>query len=170
MNPVKWDRLTPIPTSKGVLMVSDGKTISVVHPNSMSDTGNVIDMLNASQIKGGGCVANDDGVEIYVFDREHTDFEILTGWKRKGMIACNKGTEAHYMAELAFNGMPFRYWEPECVVLEEFAKELVQRGIIAHETEKEIICVDADMAGSIDLILYDPGKGCLPHCRPQTKR
>ena len=39
----------------------------------------------------------------------------------------------------------------------EFARDyMVPRGIVAWATEKEIVCEDADVAGSVDLICYDP--------------
>jgi hypothetical protein len=45
-------------------------------------------------------------------------------------------------------------------VLYEFARaHLLPDGIVAYNTEKEIVCEDADLAGSIDLILWDAKRG-----------
>jgi len=152
--------------SLGALLVDEGKTIGVVHPHSMAD-GSTIDamlhMLRASTIKGSTAdpfdayAGNDTTSEVFVYDREMSAREIEEAWKHKGMIASHRGTEAHFQAELFFNGLPFRYWEPEMTILLNFVvHHVIPAGLVARHTEKEIVCVDADVAGSIDLILYDP--------------
>lgn len=103
---------------------------------------------------------DDEDLEFFSFTRELSAYEITKKWKRKGMLTSHMGTEAHYQAELMFNGLPFRYWEPESKVLIDFVKEfLVPKGIKTYATEKEIVCVDADVAGSIDAIVYEPATG-----------
>jgi len=154
--------------SLGAMMVDSGKTIAVVHPHSMTDESDVIAMLHmlrASTMKGSTAdpfdvyAGRDTDAEVYVFDREMSAREIEESWKHKGMIASHRGTEAHFQAELFFNGLPFRSWEPEMKILLEFvAQYLVPAGLVAHQTEKEIVCVDADVAGSIDLIVYDAAR------------
>ena len=151
--------------SLGALMVDGGKTVAVVHPHSMaegSDTRAVLHMLRASTIKGSTAdpfdayAGTDSDAEVFVFERELSAREIEDAWKHKGMVASHRGTEAHFQAELFFNGLPFRSWEPEMTILLDFVgRYLVPAGLVAHCTEKEIVCVDADVAGSIDLIVYD---------------
>ena len=53
-----------------------------------------------------------------------------------------------------------RWWEPETQIVVEFARtHLVPNGLVASYTEREIVCADADVAGSIDLIVVDPATG-----------
>jgi len=142
---------------KGALKVSHGKTIAVVQPHSMgpnSTVGQMLEMLCATAVSSN--IETDD-VEVYVFDRAKNDVEIAEGWKRNGMIASHRGTEAHYLAECFFNGVAFRHTDPDMDVLFDFChKYLIPLGMTAYNTEKEIVCMDADVAGSIDLIVYDP--------------
>jgi hypothetical protein len=143
----KW---TP---ARGALLVAAGKTVSVVHPHSMAAGSRVEDMLH---LHASSNVPTDD-VEAYTYERERTDDEIAQGWAAKGRLASHQGTEGHYLCECFFNGVPFRWWEPEMKVLFDFVEtHLVPRGIVAWNTEKEIVCPDADLAGSIDLIVYEP--------------
>ena len=145
--------------SRGALLVLDGKTISSLPPFSMregSTRENMRRMLVECSIKGN----SGEGGEIYTFERCCTDDEIVKGWRRKGMLASNKGTEAHYQAELFFNGLPCRDWEDEMKVVLRFAREkMIPSRIVSFNTEKEIVCLDADLAGSIDLLLYDERRG-----------
>lgn len=98
--------------------------------------------------------------EILAYERVHTDEEIKIEWKRNGDEMSARGTEAHHQAELFFNGLPFRWWSRDAAPLLHFVRtHMVPRGIVAHWTEREIYCADADLAGSIDLIAYDPGSG-----------
>jgi hypothetical protein len=143
--------------SRGALMVADGKTIAVVHPHSTHNASQetVKKLLVAAVIKGYDGTRDD--VELHSFARELSAKEITCQWTRKGLLSSHMGTEAHYQAELMFNGLPFRHWEAESRVLIDFAQNhLVPKGIVTHATEKEIVCVDADVAGSIDAIVYDP--------------
>ena len=136
------------------MAVLDGKTISVCQPFSITSKTNVIDYLKAVSVKGSEW---DDTVEIYTFSREMSEEEILTKWKKKnGEISRNKGTDAHYLAELFFNGLPTRDCGEMDIVCDFVTRHMVPRGLLAHNTEKEIVCRDADLAGSIDLIVYDP--------------
>ena len=94
------------------------------------------------------------------FERELTEEEILAGWRRKGELASHLGTEAHWLAECLFNGVPTRWWEPEVAIVMDFCRRyLVPRGIVGFNTEKEIVCIDGGVPGSIDLILYEPATG-----------
>lgn len=163
-----WPRLeyvvdpTPLSAwspSRGALMVCGGKTIAVVHPHSTNDPSHstVKKLLAASIIKGQDADVNDEDVELFSYTRELSSHEITRKWSRKGMLTSHMGTEAHYQAELMFNGLPFRFWEPESKVLIDFVRDfIIPKGIVSYATEKEIVCVDADVAGSIDAIVYDP--------------
>lgn len=149
-------------SSCGAIMVLNGKTVAVVHPYSTSDSqlATLYKLMQSATIKGCSANVDDNDVELYSFERELTEDEIANKWSRKGMLASHMGTEAHYQAELVVNGLPFRWWEPEVNIFVEFARDhLVPNGIYAHAAEKEIVCVDADLAGSIDLIVFQPSTG-----------
>lgn len=138
-------------------MVQDGKTVSVLHPHSTVNAS----ATDARKLVYNGVIKGQQDStgepEFYSYERELTKDEIKTKWSRKGMVASHMGTEAHYQAELMFNGLPFRHWEPESGVLIDFARDfMVPKGLVTHATEKEIVCVDADVAGSLDAILFDP--------------
>ena len=145
--------------ARGVLMVCGGKTVSVVHPHSLASDAtaeNAMRLLTAARLRG----ADDADTEIFTYERELTASEIEAAWSRKGMIASHAGTEGHWLCENFLNGLPVRWWEPEMAVLFDFVREhLLPRGIVAWNTEKEIVCEDADVAGSIDLIVYEPSSG-----------
>lgn len=147
------DGSTLLPHGRGALAVLDGKTIAVCHPHSLAPSSNVIEFLETVRVKG---VDWTDEVEVFTFDRPLTDDEILAMWSKNGRMASNKGTDAHYLAELFFNGLTVRECAEVDIVRDFVRTHLVPRGILAHNTEKEIVCKDADLAGSIDLILYDP--------------
>ena len=153
--------------ASGLLLVRDGKTVAVLPPHTMAagtTTGEARRMLRLAS--GKRTVAweakkeeeeGEEEEEVHTFERAMEDAEIVQAWQDKGAEASHRGTEAHYMAELFFNGLPCRWWEGEMSVLFSFVREhLLPRGLVAHNTEKEIVCADADVAGSIDLILWDP--------------
>ena len=138
--------------ARGALLHSAGKTVAVVHPRSAGTT-DVRPLLHSAILRG----ATVEDAEAYSYAREMSAAEIMKKWSDKGQLASHQGTEAHYQAELMMNGLPFRWWEPESQILIDFAREhMLPRGIVSHATEKEIVCVDGDVAGSIDAILYDP--------------
>lgn len=146
---------------KGCLATHDGKTVAVVQPHSMfADVthARMLEMVDAVRLRT--CTAPREELELFAFDRALSDEEIQDKWADKGLLARNMGTEAHFQAELALNGLPFRSWEPEMLVLRDFvATRLVPAGMTAFATEKEIVCPDADLAGSIDAIVYDARAG-----------
>ena len=148
---------------QGALRVRDGLTIAVVQPHTMrggSEVAHVRTMLDVARLPQVSGDEADDDVEEFAFSRAMSDTEIADAWARNGRIASHKGTEAHYGAECFFNGLPLRWWEPDMQVLLDFCKTtLVPRGIVAAHTEREIVCLDADLAGSIDLIVWDARNG-----------
>lgn len=149
----------PMDTLRGHLAHVDGKTISVVHPMSVSGHDACLASLLVSAARIPTSEFDIENADVYAYDEEMTDEEIQSMWEEKGMLASHMGTEAHYQAELLFNGLPFRSC-PETDVVLRFAKAyLLPRGMVAYATEKEIVSEDADVAGSIDLILHEPSTG-----------
>lgn len=146
-------------SDRGALLVVHGKTVAVAHPGSLSEdttTDGLLSFLRTSAIKGLD-EAGGEAEEVYTFERASTDEEIEEGWSRNGRLASHKGTEGHHLAELFFNGLPFRWWEPEMKVVFDFGREHMQ-DMVSWNTEKEIVCADADLAGSIDLIVWDAAR------------
>ena len=152
--PVKECELDVVDTNDfGIIMYKNGETKASLSPGTVRNQNISSYMWMLFGTRGGD--TGDVDIEWYVFDRCMTDDEIKTKWAESGRLACNKGTEAHYMAELFFNGMPTRIC-PEIGVLVDFVKTyLIPSQILARNTEKEIVCRDADVAGSIDLIAFD---------------
>ena len=154
-------------SERGALLTCDGKTVSVVQPYSLPPTATRDDMLrllDASKLKN--CPIADVATDadptsdVHTYARERTPREIKDGWNRKGQLASHKGTEAHWLCECFLNGIPVRWWEPEMDIFFDFARRfLLPRGIVAYNTEKEIVCPRADLAGSIDAIFYEPSTG-----------
>lgn len=144
--------------SLGLLVHADGKTMAVVQPYSMQPNATFADALRLMAATSIGPY-DLDAAEYHSFVREKSGEEIQEEWKRKGKLASNMGTEAHFLAECFFNGLPFRHWEPEMEVLYDFCrKHMIPNDIVAYNTEKEIYCEDADVAGSLDLIVWDRKK------------
>ena len=147
---------------RGTLLVCGDLSLSVLHPNTLEPEATFAqakEMLHVLSVKPSPMDGSDE-FEFMSFERTMTDEEIQEHWQRKGMLASHMGTEAHYLAELFFNGLPTRWWEEEMRIVKDFAiREMVPRGIVAFNTEKEIYCREADVAGSIDLILHDPATG-----------
>ena len=142
---------------KGALLACGGKTVAVVHPHSLAPGADLRGMLEAARVKGGTDDADDE--TLHVFERAMTDREIADGWARKGKLASHQGTEAHYLAECFFNGLPVRWWEGEMAVVLDLAREhMLPKGMVSYKTEWEIVCADADLAGSIDLVVWDPSR------------
>jgi len=145
---------------RGALLEAGGKTVAAVQPHVLpahATLANVRALLPLSAPRG-----VPEGVEVvfHSFARECTDDEIADGWKRKGQRASHLGTEGHWLCECFTNGLPVRWWEPELRVFFDFARtHLLPRGIVMWNTEKEIVCPDADLAGSIDAIVYEPSTG-----------
>lgn len=151
-----------LPPERGVVMVCDGKTVSTLQPHSVTAPATrtqLCTLLDATKVKGATANAADDDVELYSFAREQTTEEIQAGWKQKGKLASNLGTNGHWICEMFANGLPCQWWSAELRVFLDFARTyLLPRGIVAHRTEWEIMYPPADLAGSIDLILYEPAR------------
>ncbi len=145
---------TPI---RGAILSCYGKTVSVLPPSSMSATTSVEHLKSAlrSIAKRGGADSEEDE-EWHTYSRAMTDDEIRAAWTANGNEKSHLGTERHLLAELFFNGLPFRWWEEDMGVLYKFCRDhLIPNGIVGYNTEKEIYYPPADLAGSIDLIVWD---------------
>lgn len=147
----------------GALLHWDGNTIAAVQPHNLTSVATQEDLMAVLQAATLKRYQDTDFTEdplLYTFEREETEEEILNKWTAKGQLASAMGTEAHWLAECYFNGVPTRWWDPEMQIVTDFARtHLAPRGIVGFNTEKEIVCQDADVAGSIDLLLYEPSKG-----------
>ena len=139
--------------SVGALLVRDGKSISIAPPYSLQGSQEEMRSFLYATAIGGGTEAQ-FGDEVVLYKRGMEDDEIETMWKRKGQEASHRGTDAHWQAECYFNGLPCRWWQEEMQPVLRFAREwMVPLGLVSHATEKEIVCPDANVAGSIDLLL-----------------
>ena len=143
-----------VPAGRGVMAVQGGRTVSVCHPHSVET--DAVSYLKAAAVKGVDWDECD--IELFSFARAMEDDEILASWSRKATLLCNQGTFAHYLAELLLNGLPSRPCGEMDVLVDFATTHLLPRGITAYNTEKEIVCLDADLAGSIDLIVYDAAR------------
>lgn len=150
---------------KGGMLVQAGNTLAACMPQSLkrdATCGDLVRLLEAQAAIAKGPEEVDErlaaaGVEVHLFDRVCGDEEIEAMWADNARDKCNRGTEAHYQAELFVNGLPCRSWEGEVGVLLSFLRSYaLPAGLKAFRTELEIYCEDADVAGSIDLILHDP--------------
>jgi hypothetical protein len=142
---------------QGALMTCQGRTVACVPPMSMAPgtTRSAVEQALRCLVVPRARV--DDEVELHTFARAMMPDEILRMWQRNGQRACNLGTDRHHLAECFFNGLPLRWWEEDMGALYDFCRvHLIPHGIVGHATEKEIVCWDADVAGSIDLIVWDP--------------
>lgn len=148
---------TSLPRGRGALAVQAGRTIAVCHALSIAAGANVVEYLRSAVVKG---VEWDEcDVELYSFARGMETQEIIDAWGKNAEILSHKGTFAHYLAELFFNGMPTRDCDEMRVLCEFCERHLIPHGLLAYNTEKEIVCQDADLAGSIDLIVFDAARG-----------
>ena len=152
--------LTTWSPRRGALLVCCGKTLSALPPCAMASTTTLDELRTALRSIAKGGHVDEEDVEWYSYARALTDDEIRSAWTANGTHKSHLGTERHLLAELFFNGLPFRWWEEDMRVLYEFCHDhLIPNGIVAHNTEKEIYLPEADLAGSIDLIVWDARRG-----------
>ena len=163
-----WDAREGLSTwdsTRGAMMVHNGLTLSVLPPHSMAANTTLDNLKQALRHYAKRSMEDDDleeedDVEWYSYGRGMTDEEISKRWRDDGTLKSHLGTERHLLAELFFNGLPFRWWEPDMRPLYEFChKYLIPQGIVGHNTEKEIVFPDANLAGSLDLIVWDERRG-----------
>lgn len=150
------DAWTP---ERGLLATSGGKTVAVLPPHSMNVGTATAAAVQVLRSMSAAKAPDPSDFEVYAYERPMMDDEIAAKWKANGQRASHMGTDRHYLAECFFNGLPHRWWEPDAQVLYKFCREhMVPAGMVAFNTEKEIVCADADVAGSIDLIAWDPSR------------
>ena len=146
---------------RGALATCHGRTVAALPPHCMAfgTTPEALAELLRRAARAHRAVDEDD-LTFFTYERALDDAEIVERWRRDGLRASHMGTDRHYLAECFFNGLPHRWWEPDMAVLYDFCRHhLLPRGIVAHNTEKEIVCRDANVAGSIDLIVWDAAHG-----------
>ena len=141
--------------ARGALLACHGKTLAALPPCSMAPGTHPEQVMSALRSIARGHLDEDDA-EWFTYARGMSDADIQEKWRKNGNEKSHMGTERHLLAELLFNGLPFRWWEEDMRVLYEFCHEyLVPNGIVGYNTEKEIYYPPADLAGSIDLIVWD---------------
>lgn len=142
----EWD------ASLGLLFRNGEITVASIPPYSLSAGTTLEEATKIAKLSSNGIV--DDDAVSYTYTRVLTDAEIAEEWKRNGNEASARGTEAHHQAELFFNGEPARWWHPDLENAVWFAKTHMEN-MEARYTEFEIYYPEADLAGSIDLIVFD---------------
>ena len=98
-----------------------------------------------------------DQEKIYTFEREMTEDEIKESWRLNGEDARNRGTEAHLHMQLAVESVPFRADDVEVSHGLKFF-ERISSSWRAYRAEWEIVFPEADLAGSIDLVIATGGE------------
>ena len=98
--------------------------------------------------------------EWFTFEREMTDVEIARSWEENALLKRNMGTEAHLQMQLYVEGQPHRSDDAEVVVGKTFLDRIVDDWE-AYRTEWEVVAPDADLAGSIDLVIRHRNTGKL---------
>jgi len=125
-------------------------------------------MMDADQLEAVGAKrarpweSTDDGEPpsfvVHTFEREMTPVEIKQAWSDNGMLARNMGTEAHLQMQWAVEATPFRTDDAEVKAGLAFF-ELIGSEWRAYRSEWEIFYEEADLAGSVDLVIARGGPG-----------
>ena len=137
----------------GVMLVCDGLTLAVSRPYDFDQIqGNeLVENLKMLMIQPSFGKRSRNEPEVYTFERGMTDDEIKKSWEMNGLLARNLGTEAHLQMQYMVEGQPFRM-DPEVMVgidiLNKFPDEW-----IGYRCEWEIVFPEANLAGSIDLVI-----------------
>jgi len=158
LNPVKVKK-NDLRSEKGCMKVYDDITVSVIQPNSVFDCNNEVLYKLLNQMSNESEIVNFDSSEeeFYIFDRELTNSEILLKWERYGMLKRNMGTAAHRNCELALEGLPYRWYDPEMKAFFMFIKDFViPNNAKIMSTEREIRSLSLDIAGSVDAVFKLP--------------
>jgi hypothetical protein len=141
----------------GCMITVSDVTVSVMQPNSTfgleSDT--IYNLLKQIEIKNDSDSSQEE--EYYIFERTMTDDEILYKWERNGLLKRNMGTAAHRNCELALEGLPYRWYDPEMKAFFTFIKDyIIPNGATIMSTEREIRSFKLDIAGSVDAVFKMP--------------
>eukprot|EP00439_Symbiodinium_sp_Y106_P041440 s3484_g5.t1 len=100
-------------------------------------------------------------LQLWTYEREMTEEEILQQWQLCGREAADRGTEAHYQIELWLNRDGCRLEEMEVQHSLQFMALLAQSGAKAFRTEWRIFGEEEDLAGSIDFAARLPHGGLV---------
>lgn len=139
----------------GLLIRAGGLTTASVPPDSFAPDTSYEAALQVARLNAKLPPSDED--VVYVYERVWTNEEIEAEWDRNGKEASARGTEAHHQAELFFNGLPCRWWHPDVANVVWFAQNHMV-DMEARYTEFEVYFPEADLAGSIDLIVWDRGR------------
>lgn len=160
-NPRRMSSMEEVSASIGVLIVdASGLTVSVVQPHNFgpeTTSEQILENLQLLRIAKTFKRTRDDESAasedvIYLFERAMTDDEIKASWEANGMDARNRGTEAHLQMQLYAEGQPYRPDDEEVVIgLRYFDR--ISDDWEAYRCEWEIVYPEADLAGSIDLVI-----------------
>ena len=159
-----FSTITPI---NGVMLVSNGLTLAVSRPYDFDQLqGNeLVESLKKLMIQPNNGKRTRDEPEVYTFERGMTNDEIKKSWELNGLLARNLGTEAHLQMQYMVEGQPFRM-DPEITVgvdiLSNFPDEWV-----GFRCEWEIVFQEANLAGSIDLVIQNIN--CLLYTSPSPR-
>ena len=110
------DSWTP---AQGVLLTCHGKTLAALPPCSMAPETRPEQLMSALRSISRGHL-DEDEAEWFTYARGMSDADIQEKWRKNGNEKSHMGTERHLLAELFFNGLPFRWWEEDMRVLYEF--------------------------------------------------
>jgi len=157
INPVKVEKGGFV-SEKGCMIVHDDISVSILQPNSTFnlDSEVIYNLLKQTSINQENDFPIEDE-EYYIFDRSMTDDEILYKWERNGLLKRNMGTAAHRNCELALEGLPYRWYDPEMKAFFTFINDyMIPHGATIMSTEREIRSFDLDIAGSVDAVFKMP--------------
>lgn len=144
---------------RACLLVVDGaRTASVLKAGDLSPDATGIETLTVLRDLAGRPLDAADDEAWYIFERALTDAEILEQWSHNGMLARNKGTEAHLQMQLLAEGCPHRTDDREVVVGLSFFARIPDEWHV-YRTEWEIGSAAHDVAGSIDLVIRNARTG-----------
>ena len=154
VNPKKIEK-EELSSETGCMIVVSGITVSVMQPNSTFDldSNTIYNLLCEMKVQADSSQEE----EYYSFDRTMTDEEILYKWDRNGLLKRNMGTAAHRNCELALEGLPYRWYDPEMKAFFTFIKDyIIPNGATIMSTEREIRSLSLDIAGSVDAVFKMP--------------
>tara|TARA_B100001989_G_C24547919_1_gene472243 strand:+ start:898 stop:2244 length:1347 start_codon:yes stop_codon:yes gene_type:complete len=146
----------------GCMITVSDVTVSVMQPNSTFglEGETIYNLLKQIEIKNDSESSQEE--EYYVFERTMTDDEILYKWERNGLLKRNMGTAAHRNCELALEGLPYRWYDPEMKAFFTFIKDyIIPNGATIMSTEREIRSFRLDIAGSVDAVFKMPDESIV---------
>lgn len=159
VNPKKIEK-KELSSETGCMIIVSDITVSVMKPNSTFelDSNTIYNLLCEMKVQ----TESSQEEEYYSFDRTMTDEEILYKWERNGLLKRNMGTAAHRNCELALEGLPYRWYDPEMKAFFTFIKDyIIPNGATIMSTEREIRSLRLDIAGSVDAVFKMPDNSII---------